>query len=235
MTATKPFRTFGRPPLSARLTQQLMAFSKSGAVSVETLDLNQMVGALRPILKAALSGRSRLHLQQEMNQVLPVKANVVLLEQVVMNLVFNARNAMSDPQGLIILRTYARGDGHAVLEVEDNGSGMSEEVLSKAFEPFYTTREGTGGTGLDWRLCMESSRVSMEVSFWRARRRGNHLSSDPAYGRPVIHHKTGHRPRTGETRPCPGRDPATARILLVDDQATIVRILDRLFRKRAMK
>jgi two-component system, cell cycle sensor histidine kinase and response regulator CckA len=218
--------------LSARLTQQLMAFSKSGAVSVETMDLNQLVAALRPILKAALSGRSRLHLQQEMNQVLPVKANVVLLEQVIMNLVFNARNAMSDPQGLIILRTYSRGDGQAVLEVEDNGSGMSEEVLSKAFEPFFTTREGTGGTGLglatvygiisrfDGRILLES-----ELGVGTTCRVTLPLGETSSITQKELDEEQVKRALERE------KSPSAARILLVDDQATIVRILDRLFRK----
>jgi len=218
--------------LSARLTQQLMAFSKSGAVSVETVDLNQLVAALRPILKAALSGRSRLHLQQEMNQVLPVKANVVLLEQVIMNLVFNARNAMSDPQGLIILRTYSRGDGQAVLEVEDNGAGMSEEVLSKAFEPFFTTREGTGGTGL-----------GLATVYGIVSRFGGSIVLESELGVGTTCRVTLPLGETSsitqkeldeeQVKRALARDktPSAARILLVDDQATIVRILDRLFRK----
>ena len=134
--------------LSSRLTQQLMVFSKEGAVSISTLDLNEVVHSLRPILKAALTGRARLILHTPPDVRFPVRANLVLLEQVVMNLVFNGRNAIEDPSGTITVRTYAVGTDQIGLVVEDTGCGMSEEVMARAFEPFFTTREGSGGTGL---------------------------------------------------------------------------------------
>src|SRR5690606_14068667 len=91
----------------------------------------------------------------------PVRADVVQLEQVIINLVVNARDAMPDG-GSITVRTSniteaeaasLRFDGlvpadYVLIDVEDTGTGMSPEVLQKIFEPFFTTKELGKGTGL---------------------------------------------------------------------------------------
>ena len=222
--------------ISARLTQQLMAFSREGAVTVETLDLNRLVASIRPILKAALTGRCRLHLYMEPEEILPIKVNSILIEQVLMNLVFNARNAMEDPSGLISIRTRREEDDKIVFEVEDTGKGMSEEVLSRAFEPFYTTRQGSGGTGL-----------GLATVYGIVTRFHGDIALESEEGKGTICRVTLPAGEASEVAPSPrdtkvGRkqvdsspgtenDDVRKRILLVDDQATIVRILDRVFRK----
>ncbi len=220
--------------LSSRLTQQLMVFSKEGAVSVSTLDINEVVESLQPILKAALTGRARLILHTPPHVRFPVRANLVLLEQVVMNLVFNGRNAIEDPSGTITVRTYAIGDDKVGLVVEDNGCGMSEEVMARAFEPFFTTREGGGGTGL-----------GLATVYGIITRFGGTITIESEVGVGTSIRMVFPRGAMEELPPpnaiSSSRLSAISdadlpqmnrkRILLVDDQATILRILTRLFRK----
>ncbi len=81
-----------------------------------------------------------------------VEADNIGLEQVLINLISNAADAI-EHQGTIIIRSYLKpgadgNPGEAVIEVEDNGCGMPPEMLDKIFEPFFTTKEQGKGTGL---------------------------------------------------------------------------------------
>jgi len=216
--------------LSARLTQQLMAFSKEGAVSVETLDLVHAARSLGPIFHAALAGRATFRFKGPADAVLPIRANPILVEQAVMNLVFNARNAVAKTGGEVSVCTRRSADGFAVLEVRDNGRGMSPEVRARAFEPFYTTRGAQGGTGL-----------GLATVYGIVTRFGGTISLSSEVGKgtqctirwPLVG-EDGLEQEAREIVP-PTEQPAAARqirILLVDDQQTIVRILERVLRRR---
>ena len=78
----------------------------------------------------------------------PISGNAQKMEQVIINLMINAAQAMKeDVRGLITVAT--RWDnGNAVIEVKDNGAGMSERTMKNIFDPFFTTRRAKGGTGL---------------------------------------------------------------------------------------
>ena len=100
----------------------------------------------------------------------PVTVVAVEIEQVLLNLLKNAAHAMrANPPGRpprLQLRAYARG-AYAVLEVEDNGSGMDEEVRRRAFEPFFTTKGPGLGTGLglsvSYKIITQNHKGLMEV------------------------------------------------------------------------
>lgn len=221
--------------VSARLTQQLMAFSREGAVSVEILDLNRQVHSIRPILQASLSGRASLNLEVDVDRPLPFQANPILVEQVLMNLVFNARNALSGPNAQITVRTFQRGEDWVGFEVIDNGKGMSEEVMSKAFEPFFTTREGSGGTGLglatvygivtrfDGTIVLESEEgvgTTCRVSWPRGNPDELSQPHSPTESIPLVE---------------PVKSDNVPSVLLVDDQVAILRIVDRFLGKRGYR
>jgi PAS domain S-box-containing protein len=131
------------------ITQQLLLFSRRDVATRHHLDLNELIDDLRVLLEGA-TGEAIL-LSTELDPALPaVIANRGQLEQVLLNLVVNARDATPDG-GHVAISTRAERDeagSWAVLSVRDDGAGMPREVRDRAVEPFFTTKEATGGSGL---------------------------------------------------------------------------------------
>jgi signal transduction histidine kinase len=145
---------------AARLTGQLLAFSRQQVLAPQSLDLNAVLEGIQPILKRILGEGIEL-------QTLPAKdlrrifADRSQIEQVILNLVVNARDAMPEG-GKLTLETmnlevdevYARNHPdvaagpHVVLTASDTGFGMDKATQSRAFDPFFTTKERGKGTGL---------------------------------------------------------------------------------------
>jgi len=133
----------------AGVTRQLLAFGRRHALETEVLDLAAVVRELGPMLAQLLPRQLDLRLP-DAEACAHVHATRSQLEQIVMNLVLNARDAMPGGGTVAIdVRTEeAGGDRHAVLEVRDTGVGMTQEVRARAFEPFFTTKRKEQGTGL---------------------------------------------------------------------------------------
>jgi PAS domain S-box-containing protein len=146
--------------LAAALTRKLLAFSRRQPVNPQVLDLNEATQDACRMLTRLLGEDVRLELDTSARPAV-VKADPGQLEQVVLNLAVNARDAM--PQGgRLRIRTFTsrladgllHGGGvvppgeYAVLSVADEGSGMTPDVLGRIFEPFFTTKGGTRGSGL---------------------------------------------------------------------------------------
>ena len=147
---------------TAGITQQLLAFSRRQMLRPQILDLNSNVRELEPILTRALGENQviRMHLAPNLG---PVRADPGQLEQVLINLTLNARDAM-DEGGRLTIETmnvvldqgYAAGKSvetlepgeYAALIVTDTGHGMDRPTLSRIFEPFFTTKPVGQGTGL---------------------------------------------------------------------------------------
>jgi PAS domain S-box-containing protein len=136
---------------AASLTAQLLAFSRKQVLRSEVLDLNkvvtQMTTMLRPLLGASL------HLVTlPAHRAVPVLADRTQLEQVIMNLAVNARDAMQGDGTLTIEIGIASAESgapqRATLIVSDTGAGMSPEVVARIFEPFFTTKPAGRGSGL---------------------------------------------------------------------------------------
>ena len=143
---------------AASLTRQLLAFSRKQILQPKVLDLNALISQTADLLPSLLGPDIKLELSLDPGTGW-VKADPGQIEQVFMNLVVNARDAMPRGGRLKIETTNAnyslssvrpdRGEQAGVmLAVSDNGCGMNEEIRSRMFEPFFTTKEKGKGTGL---------------------------------------------------------------------------------------
>jgi PAS domain S-box-containing protein len=145
---------------SASLTRQLLAFSRKQNLQTKVMDLNEVVSGLKNMLERLLGEHILLKINAGTNLGL-VKADPGQLEQIIMNLAVNGRDAMVNGGKLTIStfnksvtnNVYAKSleiepGSYVVLEVTDNGTGMDEKVLKRMFEPFYTTKTKGRGTGL---------------------------------------------------------------------------------------
>jgi len=133
---------------AAQLTRQLLAFGRKQVLNPRTLNLNQVVSGLEPMLRRLIGEDINLStvLAPDLG---PVKADPGQIEQALFNLVVNARDAM--PQGgTLVVRTanVAGTPEQIMLSVTDSGIGMDSHTLARIFEPFFTTKESGRGTGL---------------------------------------------------------------------------------------
>ena len=128
------------------LIRQLLLFSRQETSRLERIDLNDValnaVGMLRRLVRENIVFDLELA-----DRPTTVEADRGQLEQVLMNLVVNASDAMQQG-GRLVIRTGCEPHGSSWLEVEDNGQGIPEAVLEHIFEPFFTTKEPGKGTGL---------------------------------------------------------------------------------------
>jgi nitrogen-specific signal transduction histidine kinase len=137
---------------AARLTQQLLAFSRKAVIEPKLIDLNELVSDSAKLLRR-LIGEDISLVVLTAPKPITIKADPGQLEQVIMNLVVNARDAMPTGGRLTIetstvLSTEGSGAELACLSISDTGQGMSDEVKEKIFEPFFTTKGVGKGTGL---------------------------------------------------------------------------------------
>ncbi|WP_010164245.1 response regulator [Sphingomonas sp. PAMC 26617] len=150
---------------AASLTRQLLAFSRQQTLRPQVLQLPDVISEVSNLLKRLLGETVTLTVKHGRN-LSPVRADPGQLEQVVVNLAVNARDAMitHDPRGAgtLSIQTYAVTAAdvrklasdilppadYSVLEIADTGGGIPVEILPKIFEPFFTTKEVGKGTGL---------------------------------------------------------------------------------------
>jgi PAS domain S-box-containing protein len=130
---------------AAALTRQLLAFSRKQMVRPEVLSLNDVVADLEKMLRRLIGEDIELVTALAPGLGL-VRADAGQLQQVILNLVVNARDAM--PAGGTLTIETRNVDSHVALVVRDTGSGIDEEVRPYLFEPFFTTKEPGKGTGL---------------------------------------------------------------------------------------
>jgi len=142
----------------AKLTAQLLAFSRAQRLQPEPIDLNSVVTAMGDLLFRTIGGTIRIETILEKN-LWPATADPTQIESVILNLAMNARDAM--PRGGRLTISTANvtrddrskpaeltGGDYVSVSVSDTGTGMSDDVLRKAFEPFFTTKPVGSGTGL---------------------------------------------------------------------------------------
>jgi two-component system, cell cycle sensor histidine kinase and response regulator CckA len=129
----------------AQLTRQLLAFGRKQILTPRELDLNELVADADRLLRRLIGANIELVLDLNREPAW-ILADPGQVEQVIVNLVVNARDAMPDG-GRLVLHTAA-DDTFVKLSVSDTGAGMTHEVMSHIFEPFFTTKELGKGTGL---------------------------------------------------------------------------------------
>jgi signal transduction histidine kinase/ActR/RegA family two-component response regulator len=145
---------------ASSLTRKLLALGRKQVLQSRVLDLNALVTQVAEILPSVLGEHIKLHVNLE-PQLGRVKADSAQLEQVIMNLVFNARDAMPLGGDLTIQTANSDLDAawtgkhpgvqpgpYVMFAVRDTGHGMDEETQSHLFEPFFTTKDTNKGTGL---------------------------------------------------------------------------------------
>jgi two-component system cell cycle sensor histidine kinase/response regulator CckA len=145
---------------AAALTQQLLAFSRKQVMQFDVVDLNHVLSRFQHLARPLIGEDIRLEVDLA-REPMPILADATQLEQVIMNLLVNSRDAMPDG-GRIAVRTAPvtvdeefarthhpiRPGEYVELTVQDNGTGMTEETKRHVFEPFFTTKEPGKGTGL---------------------------------------------------------------------------------------
>ena len=148
----------------ADLLRQMLAYAGQGRSNVRIIDLNRQVEEMTRLLGTTVSKKASIRMQLDPRP-LPLAADPSQIQQVIMNLVINASEALDDRSGIITIRTgraeVSRADidgtyegqrlepgPHVTLEVSDNGVGMSPEVQKRIFDPFFTTKFAGRGLGL---------------------------------------------------------------------------------------
>ncbi|CAN7485867.1 hybrid sensor histidine kinase/response regulator [Pseudomonas brassicacearum] len=214
---------------AAALTHRLLAFSRRQSLDRKPLDANDLVHSLEDLLSRTTGDHIVLRLQLA-SELWPVNTDASQLENALLNLVINARDAMPEGGELIVetanvyldatdintLEPVKAGD-YVMIAVSDNGSGMTPAVLAKAFDPFFTTKPIGQGTGLG---------LSMIYGF--AQQSGGHLNLDSVPGQgtrvqlylPRLHVSPTQPPETPEAFVVP---PAIAgeTVLLVEDEPAV--------------
>jgi signal transduction histidine kinase len=211
---------------AAGLTRQLLAFSRKQVLQPRPLDLNHLVGEMRPML-ARLVGED-VDVEVALGaQSGTVHADPDQVTQVIMNLAVNARDAMPGGGKLLIetadverdesyanAHPEARAGRYVMLAVSDNGAGMDEATRQRIFEPFFTTKEAGHGTGLG--LSMVQGIVAQSGGYIE-------LYSEPGQGTtfkvhlPALAEKA---PSAGMPAPVPVVGGAET-VLVVEDQAEV--------------
>ena len=143
----------------ARLTAQMLAFSRRQKLEPRAVDLNETVRSMGDMLQSAIGGSVQIEPPQLAPDLWSAMIDPTQIELVILNLAINARDAMA-VGGRLTIRTEnvtvgdpqrpeepAAGD-YVVVSVADTGSGMTDQVLGRAFEPFFTTKEVGKGSGL---------------------------------------------------------------------------------------
>jgi CheY-like chemotaxis protein len=145
---------------AANLTQALLAFSRKQIISPKPVDLNEIIRGVKSILSRIIGEDIELSIVLTDKDLIAM-ADSTQMEQVLMNLATNARDAMPNG-GSLIIRTdrvelddefvkahgYGKPGSYAIISIEDTGYGIDEDTEKRIFEPFFTTKEVGKGTGL---------------------------------------------------------------------------------------
>jgi PAS domain S-box-containing protein len=216
---------------AASLTRQLLAFSRQQTLAPQPLDVNVLVRKATHLLKRLIGEHIELAIDVP-HQVMAVEADPTQLEQVLMNLAINARDAMPDGGSLRITVKTATVDAQfarshppmvagdfVLLEVTDTGSGMTPETKARCFEPFFTTKAPTQGTGL-----------GLSTVYGIVKQSGGYIWIESEQGRGTTFYiflpPTSAKPvRTEQAKPTAQTPVKAATILLAEDEDDVRTLL----------
>ncbi len=212
---------------ATELTAQLLAFSRRAIIEPKILELNQVVQSTTRMLRRLIG--EDISLITQLRPAIPhIKIDPVQLEQVLINLSLNARDAMVQGGRLVIstaVQDVAPGHGpesmeirpgrYVLLSVQDTGMGMTEEAKPRIFEPFFTTKGVGKGSGL-----------GLATVYGIIRQAGGHISFESEYGKGTIFRvllpAQAREPVLGRTTPPPDAPLGSETVLLAED-AEVVR------------
>jgi PAS domain S-box-containing protein len=132
---------------AADLTKQLLAYSGKGRHFLQKVELSTLVRRIRGLIEAAVPKKVNLELDLG-KQLARIDADANQIQQLILNLVSNAVEAIGEESGAIAIRTGSDGSDTVYIEVRDDGCGMDEATRSKIFDPFFTTKFTGRGLGL---------------------------------------------------------------------------------------
>ena len=140
-----------------KIIENLLLFVRQGEIEKKPVELSRVVQASRDLLQYKLKKAANVRVEAELPVDLPrVKGNFQQLQQVFVNLINNACDAMSTAEGEKRIRITARAEGGAVcVDVADTGPGVPDAVRDRLFEPFFTTKAEGRGTGLGLPVCRQ--------------------------------------------------------------------------------
>jgi PAS domain S-box-containing protein len=223
----------------AGLTRQLLAFSRQQVLQPRVVDLKRVIGGMEKMLRRLIGEDIEFQIDAE-GEPLYARADSGQIEQVLMNLVVNARDAM--PTGGLLSMQLARArlterdreqhsyvvpGEYACVSVRDTGCGMDNATQSRIFEPFFTTKESAKGTGL-----------GLATVYGIVKQSGGYIWADSAPGQgttfrvylPEVHEEA------AATVPAPAEELANgeagATVLLVEDEDALRAVIERILRKR---
>jgi hypothetical protein len=130
---------------ASQIVNSLLNFSRQETGEFRSVDLNSVVDETLSLAEIQLRKR-QIEVRTDLDDDVPVFGDPIKLQQVLMNLLLNARDAM--PQGGSLAISTVRQNGNAVLQVRDTGTGIDAEALEKVYDPFFTTKGIGKGTGL---------------------------------------------------------------------------------------
>lgn len=128
------------------IVSQLLTYSKAGSNAPRTLVLSRLLNERRRLLEATVGARHRIEFELPLNEQVAVHADPAQVDQLLLNLVTNARDAM--PEGGKVVVALTGNADWAELSVADQGGGIEESVRDRIFEPFFSTKGGSRGLGL---------------------------------------------------------------------------------------
>ncbi len=221
---------------AASLTQQLLAFSRRQVLEPKVLDVNTVVSDIERMLRRLIGEHIELKTRKS-QELWKVKADPGQIEQAILNLVLNARDAMPDGGTLAIETTNAELDeafsrshvptqpgSYVMVTVSDTGVGISDEVKARLFEPFFTTKERGKGTGL-----------GLSTTYGIVKQSGGYLWCDSEVGRGTTFRVF--LPRVDEPaaeaterKSAPPIHPGDETVLLVEDEPEVRSLVQRILK-----
>jgi len=206
------------------LVRQILTYSRSIDVAKDPVDLVPLVREIYPLIRASVPSRIRMEVRAAKPRAI-VMAAAVNIHQLVLNLCLNGADAIGDQSGTIVISIDA-ADGLVRLEVADSGEGIDEEVRERIFDPFFTTKAPGKGSGLG--LAVVKGIVDDMAATIGVESDGDGtrftIQIPEHQGPPVVESGEGEPDRVVLAR-------ASGRVLVVDDEKTVVTLLTRYFRR----